>query len=264
MKTITKPTPIRLLIASGTIAAVLMLLLMLRYSGQIEPARKVQLWLTTADQSNLLTPKTPLAFAPSEDTQKLTIDVNSEQRYQTMDGFGAAATGSSAYLIKQQLSAEQREQLMKELFTDTGISLSFVRHTIGASDYSVTSDGQPASYTYDDVEEGKDYELEHFSVEKDADVIWLLREIKRKNSQMKLMGTPWSAPAWMKYAGERTLNGWYLDYNDPAVYEAYARYFVKYIQAYEAKGLPIYAMTIQNEPGFTTADYPSMSMGAEE
>ena len=171
-------------------------------------------------------------------------------------------TGSATYLLDQ-LPQEQRERLLKELFTSEGLNLDMVRHTIGASDYSVNASGEPSSYTYNDIESGTDYNMDHFSIDKDQEVADMLKQVAVLKPDIKVLGTPWTAPAWMKY-GEKTMNGWYLDYNNPQIYEAYARYFVKYIQAYQAQGIPIYGMTLQNEPEFTTANYPSMSMGAEE
>ncbi|WP_339312253.1 glycoside hydrolase family 30 beta sandwich domain-containing protein [Paenibacillus sp. FSL k6-2145] len=240
--------------------------------------RAVEVWLTTGDRKNLLTPQKPIPITDHHDadpsssvfsTQEsdtsssdFTIQIDPDKTYQTMDGFGAAMTGSSVHLINQ-LPEEQQEQLLKEMFSTEGLNMDMVRHTIGASDYSVDESGAASSYTYDDIESGTDYEMEHFSIEKDQEVVNMLKRVAGLKPDLKVLGTPWTAPAWMKY-GEKTTNGWYLDYNDPQVYEAYARYFVKYIKAYQAKGIPIYVITLQNEPEFTSDKYPSMSMGSEE
>lgn len=229
---------------------------------------EAEVWLTTGDQSQLLARQEPRSWKPvgPDDEKKrqnvASIRVNAGQAHQKMEGFGAAMTGSSVYLINS-LPQEQREMLLHELFTAEGLNLNMVRHTIGASDYSVNASGEPSSYTYDDVEEGTDYALEHFSIEQDEGVVAMLEDVVRVKPDVKVMGTPWTAPAWMKY-GERTHNGWYLNYNDPGVYAAYAAYFVKYIQAYQARGVPIHSITVQNEPEFTSPNYPSMSMGAAE
>lgn len=210
----------------------------------------VNMWLTTPDPANRLTQQTPIRWdkdnsqenAANADT--LTIEIKPDIHYQTMEGFGAAVSGSSAYLMNHGMSANQRDQLLNDLFTASGIQLSYIRHTIGASDYSVDEQGQPGSYTYDDVATGKDYELNHFSIAKDRDVIDVLKQILRRNQDLKIMGTPWTAPPWMKY-GEQIYNGWYLDYTDPRVYQAYADYFVRYLQAYANEGIPIQAISIQ-------------------
>ncbi|WP_336758832.1 glycoside hydrolase family 30 protein [Paenibacillus sp. USHLN196] len=240
--------------------------------------RAAEVWLTTGDQQNLLTPQKPIPITDQHDADtsssdsttpesepspwEFSIQIDPDKTYQTMDGFGAAMTGSSAHLINQ-LPEEQQEQLLKDLFSTEGLNMDMVRHTIGASDYSVDESGEASSYTYDDIESGTDYDMEHFSIEKDQEVVNTLERVTGLKPDLKVLGTPWTAPAWMKY-GEKTTNGWYMDYNDPQVYEAYARYFVKYIEAYQEKGIPIYGITLQNEPEFTSDKYPSMSMGAEE
>ncbi|WP_339239774.1 glycoside hydrolase family 30 beta sandwich domain-containing protein [Paenibacillus sp. FSL R5-0517] len=245
----------------------------------VDKQRAAEVWLTTGDQQNLLTPQKPIPITDQNDadtgssvastqesdtsSSEFTIQINPDKTYQTMDGFGAAMTGSSVHLINQ-LPEEKQEQLLKELFTMEGLNMDMVRHTIGASDYSVGESGEASSYTYDDIESGTDYEMEHFSIDKDQDVVNMLERVAGLKPDLKVLGTPWTAPAWMKYGEEKTTNGWYLDYNNPKVYEAYARYFVKYIEAYQAKGIPIYGITLQNEPEFTSDKYPSMSMGAEE
>lgn len=221
-------------------------------------------WLTTADRSNLLSPQPETAFSGKAKAADAVIEVNAGRQYQTMRGFGAALTGSSAYLINSKMSEPQRDRLLEELFGDGGIGLDYVRHTIGASDFSVDENGNPSSYTYDDLPPGEtDFGLTRFSVGKDAEVIAALQRIVRQYERVKVLGTPWTAPPWMKH-GEATPNGWYLNYADDRIYRAYAEYFVRYIQAYEAAGIPIDAVTVQNEPEFTSPDYPSMSMGAEE
>lgn len=260
-------------------------------AGSPESGKAVGLWLTTPDRRNLLTRQPDLQFEAAvglsgvkagavagakanaadgavaadvaDVTDKAVIEVEPAIAYQTMKGFGAAVTGSSAYLING-LPANRREALLRELFTEDGLNLSYVRHTIGASDFSVDGAGAPASYTYDDTEAGvPDWKLARFTAQRDAGLIALLSQISALSGRLQVMGTPWTAPPWMKY-GEAVHNGWYLNYEDSRVYEAYADYFVKYIQAYAAAGVPIDTVTVQNEPGFTSSDYPSMSMGAEE
>lgn len=263
-----------LLAVAAAAAALATLTAVILYNYKQEQTRpsplEVNAWVTTGDQSSLLAPQEPFLFRDSADTEGETaqsglpvIKVNPDQEYQTMDGFGASVTGSSAFLINQRMSNDQRNALVKDLFSPEGIRLSFVRHSVGASDFSVDADGNPASYTYDDTVSGEDYGLEQFSAAKDKDVTELLRRIVDANKTVKVMGTPWTAPPWMKY-GEQIHNGWYLNYAEPRVYSAYAQYLARYIKDYEKLGIPVYALTVQNEPEFTTADYPSMSMGAEE
>ncbi|MCL6458507.1 MAG: hypothetical protein K6T85_10930, partial [Gorillibacterium sp.] len=197
----------------------------------------VDVWLTTGDQAHLLELQAPLHF-DSIRTDKAfpSIDIRENETHQTIDGFGAAITGSSAYLINQKLNTEQQDLLLKELFTPQGINIGFVRHTIGASDFNV--DG---SYTYDDVESGADYDLKHFSIEKDADVIKVLQKSLALHKDLKILGSPWSAPAWMKTGQE--LNAGSLNMEDTQIMPTYANYFVKYIATYKEQGIPIYAIT---------------------
>ncbi|MEV5027441.1 beta-1,6-glucanase [Paenibacillus sp. LPE1-1-1.1] len=238
-------------------------LLIILVNRNTVPEYKAEVWLTTEDRSHLLSPQASAVFADDNGNSLQVIDVNPDVRYQTMDGFGAAVTGSSAYLINQKMSSAGRDALIEDLFTSRGIGLNFIRHTIGASDYSVDQYGNPSSYTYDDIPSGTDYELQHFSIEKDKEVIRLLKAAVDKNKSIKVLGTPWTAPPWMKY-GSQTYNGWYLNYMDPRIYETYANYFVRYIHAFAQNGIPIYAITVQNEPEFSTPDYPSMNMSAPE
>lgn len=225
--------------------------------------KNVSVWLTTGDQTNLLTEKPELHFSKEEKTSVKKITIDRHRTYQTMKGFGASLTGSSAYLINKKVDTRARNSLLNDLFTRNGINLNYVRHTIGASDFSVDEKGNPTTYTYDDVNGKMDLGLDQFSIQKDQDVVSVLQSILHKKNKLRIMGTPWTAPPWMKY-GEKIHNGWYLNYTNEEIYKAYAEYFVRYIEAYKQKGIPIDSITVQNEPGHTSPDYPSMSMGAEE
>ncbi len=230
---------------------------------EISQEKEVSVWLTTGDQKNLLTSKSPILFSDKEKTNVQTITIDRNTTYQTMDGFGAAITGSSAYLIHKKMDESKREYLLNDLFTSNGININYIRHTIGASDFSVDENGNPSSYTYNDTNGELDLELNHFSIEKDQDVITTFQAVLAKKRDIKIVGSPWTAPPWMKY-GVKIFNGWYLDYTNEEIYRAYANYFVRYVQAYEQKGIPIDSITIQNEPEFTSPNYPTMSMSAEE
>lgn len=214
-------------------------------------AQSVSSWLTTGDRSRLLQPQANLSFGANTGSASTTITVNEGTTYQTMDGFGATMTGSSAFLLNQRMSASQRESLLNDLFTGSGIRLSFLRHTMGGSDFSAQGD-----FTYNDRPQGQtDPNLTNFSVQPDRqDLIPMLKAARAKNGSIKLMGSPWSAPAWMKET--YTLRGGWLS---PAWYQAYANYFVRYVQAYAAEGLPVYAVTLQNEPLYA-APYMAMRM----
>jgi glucosylceramidase len=221
-------------------------------SRRLAANEPVAVWLTTGDQSQLLQPQAGLSFGPAAAAAPLTVTIDEHASYQTMDGFGAAMTGSAAYLINQRLSANQRAALLTELYTASGIRLNVVRHSMGASDFSPQGD-----FTYDDQPPGQaDPSLAGFSIAPDeVDLIPVLQQARALNPRLKIFGSPWTAPAWMKQSP--TLHGSWLS---PSYYPAYASYFVRYVQAYAAQGLPIYAVTLQNEPLNATTAYPAMRM----
>jgi len=184
----------------------------------------------------------------------VTIDIDQSITFQEIDGFGASVTESSAYLIYAFLTEQQRQSLMEGLFDpNVGIGLSYLRQPIGASDFRLSD------YTYDDMPAGQtDYGLENFSIARDqAYIIPVLRQAVAINPNIKIMGSPWSAPAWMKTSGQL---GYGRLLESDAIYDTYAEYFVKYVQAYDAEGLAIDAVTLQNEPYYEPYSYPGMRM----
>ncbi|WP_308637882.1 glycoside hydrolase family 30 protein [Paenibacillus silvisoli] len=216
----------------------------------------VQVWVTLPDQTKLLQREDDADWTDRPAASDMVIQVDANKSYQQMDGFGAAMTDSSAWLIANKLDDAKRDDLMNKLFDfERGIGISYLRLPMGATDFSLSS------YTYDDMPPGqKDPELKHFSIEHDkAYMIPMLQKAKQVNPALKIMGSPWSPPAWMKSTGS-LLKG---SLNEDA-YEPYARYFVKFIQAYFAEGLPIDAVTPQNEPHYEPEGYPGMRMEAYE
>lgn len=217
---------------------------------------KAKVWLTTGDQSKLLAIETDIAIIESREMSFPTITINPNEKLQQIDGFGAALTGSSAYLFNKKLNTSQRNQILQDLFsTNTGIGISYLRLTMGASDFSLSD------FTYDDMPAGEtDPDLKNFSIVKDQeDVVPVLKQIKTINPDVTSMGSPWSPPAWMKTNG--SLKGGKLK---SEAYAAYANYFVKYVQAFESEGIDIDAVTPQNEPLHFTANYPCMEMSSAD
>jgi len=218
-------------------------------------AGDVQAWVTTADQARLLArePDIPLgAQAPLA----IRIDVDPARRYQEIVGFGAAVTDSSAWLIENRLNEGQRAALLGELFgRDGGLGLSFARISIGASDFSLTH------YSLDDPPGGQaDPDLAHFSIEPNrADLLPVLKAALAINPQLRIVASPWSPPGWMKTSG-RMVGGRLRADSQPAL----AKYLVRFVDAYAAEGVPIYALTLQNEPGFEPGDYPGMKLDPRE
>ncbi|MDB5015870.1 MAG: xynC [Mucilaginibacter sp.] len=207
------------------------------------------MWLTTPDRQSLLQKQNIGLLFNTATNSNTTINVDTATQYQSIDGFGFALTGGSATLING-LPAAQQDALLKELFaTDsTNIGISYLRISIGASDMSASD------FTYDDVS-GTDVNLQNFSINKEmTDLIPVLKKIIAINPSIKILGSPWTAPAWMK-----TNNSFSQGSLNTAYYDAYARYFVKYIQAMQQQGITIDAITPQNEP-LNANNNPSMVM----
>ena len=215
----------------------------------------VAMWLTTGDQTALLQKQNISLVFANTTNQNPTITVDTTQTYQTIDGFGFTLTGGSAALINS-LSTTQSAVLLKELFlTDSShIGISYLRISLGASDLST------APFTYDDLANGQtDVNLANFTIDKEkTDLIPVLKRIIALNPTIKILACPWSAPTWMKT--NNSFIGGSLNTN---YYDAYARYFVKYIQAMQAQGITIDAVTPQNEP-LNPQNNPSMVMQASE
>jgi glucosylceramidase len=215
------------------------------------PGPVAQAWVTTANQSRLLSQDPDLQIRAATDAFPIVINVDESTVYQEMVGFGAAMTDASAYLIQHKLGA-QRDAILHELFgRNPGIGLSFVRVPMGASDFS-THD-----YSYDDMPAGQtDSTLANFSLAEDqVDKLPALKAALAINPQLKLVGSPWSPPGWMKTTGsliQGTLR--------PEFYGSFAEYFRKFIDGYATAGVPMFAITLQNEPAYEPSDYPGMRL----
>ena len=205
---------------------------------------------------------TPQVVDSAAGATEVVIDPTEE--YQLWEGAGAAITDSSASLFMNAMTAEQRHAILEEMFDPRQGGFSSVRISIGACDFS-----SQKYYTYDDLPEGvaADAGLEYFSIgegepgapdaTKDMkNVVPVLQEIISINPAVKIMASPWSAPAWMKTSnrisgagrlrlGEYVGNGY--RYQDTIDY-VYAQYFVKFIAAYAKLGIRISSVTMQNEP----------------
>jgi len=212
-------------------------------------ASPVRAFLTTADQQQLLAPSPVDKASKTGDV----IRIDPRRQYQQMAGFGAAITEASAWLIRNGMDEPQREALMRELFTrdNGGVGFDLTRLTIGASDFS------RRHYSLDDMPPGQtDPELKHFSLAKEReDVIPATRQALALNPQLQVMASPWSAPGWMK-----TTDSLVQGQLKPEHYGAFAKYMVRYVDEMKAEGIPIFALTLQNEPHFEPPDYPGMRM----
>jgi len=193
--------------------------------------------------------------------KNIVVNVDDNQKFQEMSGVGASFTDSAAWIVSDSggiLSDSARQQLMKDLFDPVdGIGLSLLRQPMGTSDF------RWADYTYNDLEQGQtDYSLQSFSIARDQSyTIPMIKEALAVNPNINVMALPWSAPAWMK-DNNSLYQGSLID--SEQVYDTYAAYFVKFVQAYQQQGIDIYAVALQNEPQYTPSNYPSMAMTSSD
>lgn len=214
---------------------------------------RVQVWVSTADRQLRLAQQRDL-IADAHDTGDAPVDVSIDlgHSYQSMTGFGAAITHASAWLLQNAMSAPQRAALLHELFgPPPGLDFAMARITIGASDFSLHH------FTLDDMPAGElDPDLTHFNTVVDQrDVVPVLRDILAIQPRLRIIASPWSAPAWMKTSAN-LISGSLLE-SDEATY---ANYLVRFVDAFRAYGIPIFALTVQNEPAFEPQTYPGMSL----
>ena len=214
-------------------------------------AQTVDVWMTAKDQSILLEQQASTAFSTDSSSATVQIEIDESTAYQTIDGFGYTVTEGSAEVIST-LDEDTQDQLLNEIYGDQSLASQVVRISIGASDLS------SSCYSYNDV--AGDTDMVHFSLDGPdrTFLLPLLKKIIGINPQVKILATPWSAPTWMKdnnsYIGGSLL---------PEYYAAYAKYFVKYLNAMRAEGIEIWAVTPQNEPENPNNE-PSMTMNAYE
>jgi glucosylceramidase len=215
----------------------------------------VNQFVTHGDKSALFKELSTTSFSAANNNNP-TLELNDASTFQTIDGFGYTLTQGSAYVMMTLLNSTQRSTLINELFHPTsGIGISFIRIGIGATDMS------SSAYTYNDLPAGQtDVTMSRFSLSGPdlTYVIPVLKEILGVAPSIKIIATPWTAPAWMKTNG--SLSGGNLK---PEYYDAYALYFVKYFEAMKAHGITIHSITPQNEPEHC-CNNPAMLMSASE
>ena len=162
------------------------------------------------------------------------IHADANKPRQTMLGFGAALTGASCYVLHH-AAPEIRDTILRDLFSAEGACFNLARVCVGSSDYAYSC------YCYDEVP--GDVTMEHFSIAPDMDyVVPVLQAARRVNPDMKLYSSPWSPPGWMKTGGSMC-GGWLRE----QYIDAFVLYYLRFLQAYRDLGLPMYALTPQNE-----------------
>jgi len=233
---------------------IIIILLIRLFPARAQEKTGIDVWITNPDKSALFAHRQEALVFDSTDIYPV-ITVNDKQKYQFIDGFGFALTGGSAMHIIR-MSRESRAKLLHELFATDGdnIGISYLRLSIGASDLN------ESVFSYDDLPQGEaDTAMKKFNLGPDTlDVIPVLKEILAINPAIKILGSPWSPPPWMKTNNDT--RGGRLK---PEYYAAYAKYFVKYIQQMKAEGITIDAITVQNEP-LHPGNNPSVLITAPE
>lgn len=197
------------------------------------PAGPVKVWATYRDQR--YAQAASLIWRPATEIAADAIVLDPATTRQEILGFGAALTDAACYVLSQ-IPEAQRTEVMHDLFAPGELALSVCRTCIGASDYSRTA------YSFDESPE-PDPELKKFSIDHDkAYILPVLRHARKLNPEMFLFSSPWSPPGWMKSNGSM-LGGAMRKHS----FEPYARYFLKFLEAYQAEGVAIDAVTVQNE-----------------
>lgn len=209
----------------------------------------IESWVTNADRSALFQKQTDSIFFGASRGGGSTIIIDEGQQFQEIDGFGYAITGGTAELLMK-MSPAARKKILNEVFAvnDNNIGVSYLRLSIGSSDLN------SFTFSYNDLKENEtDFELKKFNLSQDLkDVVPVMKEILAINPDIQILGSPWSAPIWMKT--NNNIKGGALK---KECYDVYARYFVRYIQAMKEHGITIDAVTVQNEP-LNTNNTPSM------
>ncbi|WP_299767264.1 glycoside hydrolase family 30 beta sandwich domain-containing protein [uncultured Dokdonia sp.] len=213
---------------------------------------EVRVVITTPDENSKLRELPNQLPFTDQNTGSITITVDEFDTAQTIEGFGGALTGSSAFLLNNNTEA------LNELFSENGIRLSYTRLTVGASDFN-----RNGSYTYNEITSGEDLNLDQFSINEDFTnnnpIIPVAQNIISINNEMKFKAAPWTAPRWMK--NNNSFNGGSLQ---SQYFSVYADYLVKYLEEYQNNGITIDAISTQNEPLFENNSYPTMKMTAQE
>ena len=197
------------------------------------PAGDVTVWVT--DDNHRLSRLTSLAWQPvTRPVPSDAVILNPDKQFQEILGFGAAFTDAACYTLHR-LPPAARDELFNRIFHPAQMSFNVCRICMGASDYSASL------YSYNDGD--ADPELKRFSIEHDRTYILpILREARRMNPDLFLLASPWSPPGWMKANGSM-LGGSMRREHMPS----YAHYFLKFLETYVAEGVPVQAVTIQNE-----------------
>ena len=193
----------------------------------------VRVWSTFRDRRHVSS--APLKWTPAQQIAAEAIVLDPTATRQEVLGFGAAMTDSSCYVLSQ-LSDAERQPILHDLFHPSEMAMNVCRTCMGASDYSRDV------YSFDE-SDTPDPELKKFSIDHDkAYILPILRESRKHNPDLFLFSSPWSPPGWMK--PNKSMIGGAMRKTS---FDPYARYFLKFLEGYKAEGVPIDAVTVQNE-----------------
>ena len=211
-----------------------------RLTAQSPTYQEAEVYMTAESTSDLLSEKGPRAFEPLEqpDENYPTIMIDVDKTFQSIEGFGGAFTDASAINFAK-LTPDQQQQFLRASFDpEEGNGYTLCRTTMHSSDYS------SEMYTYAEME--GDTSLQHFSIDHDRKyrLPFIRQALKTAEGNIKIFASPWSPPAWMKTNNTMLYGGKLKD----EYRQTWADYFVKYVKAYEKAGIPIWGLTIQNEP----------------
>lgn len=217
--------------------------------------KQADVYTTTADRAQSFNHTTlKLSKAPASGS---VITLNPAVKYQEMDGFGAAVTGSTCYNLMQMTPADRAKFLHQTFSEKGGLGFSYIRISIGCSDFSLSE------YTCCDTKGIENFALQ---AEEKEYVIPILKDILAINPSVKIMGSPWTCPKWMKVNNleeKLPFDSWTSGQLNPDYYQDYSTYFVKWIQAFREEGIEIYSVTPQNEP-LNRGNSASLFMGWKE
>ncbi|MCX6152027.1 MAG: glycoside hydrolase family 30 protein [Ignavibacteriales bacterium] len=212
-------------------------------SGKASPKnhyKKVNVYLTAQNTNNRIALKESLSFETlvQPDERRPTIVLDKDKTFQTLVGIGGALTDASAETFYK-LPVDKQQEILTAFFDkEKGIGFSLCRTSIHSSDFS------SSSYTYAEVPGDKN--LEHFTIEHDLKfkIPFIKAAFNKAGNEMKLFASPWSPPGWMKTNNDMLKGGKLLsEYN-----QTWANYFIRFVKEYEKLGIPMWGLTVQNEP----------------
>lgn len=202
-------------------------------ADKFAPASEISIWTTSGDERFASGPSIQWTAEPTTPTGEHII-LNPNLKFQEILGFGGAFTDAACWTFNR-LTKPERDALFHEMFHSSEMGLSVCRICVGSSDYSRTV------YSFD--EGAPDPDMTRFSIDHDREyIIPILKQARQVNPDLFLFSSPWSPPGWMKF-NNSMLGGSMRKFYFPA----YAQYYLKFLQGYAEAGVPIQALTSQNE-----------------